>query len=59
MSPHFSPSLSPGHLLGLGTVIPKQEEEDPSFQCASAQLDGVYDLVRHQFQYSTLISLVS
>ena len=47
MSPHFSLSLSPGHLLGLETIIPKQEEEDPSFQRASAQLDGVYDLVRH------------
>ena len=47
VSPHFSPSLSPGRLLGLGTVIPKQEEEDPSFQSTSAQLDGIYDLVRH------------
>ena len=60
MSPRFSPPLSPECLLRDEPVIPKQEEEDHSFQRgASAQLDGVYDLVSYRFRHPTFISLAS
>ena len=60
MSPWFSPPLSPERLLRDEPVIPKQEEEDHSFQRgASAQLDGVYDLVSYRFRHPTFISLAS